>query len=184
MPTLRELPAELAAALQLVRAVELAAGNTAQYNRAVQATAVLLLAASDAGWSTLELASGVGIDRKAVQARFGRARRVSAATPAGLNVPAPPPRQPVPLRKQSVESRDWLYTGEARRLAGGINRETLAQWRRGGRLPATRRPSRNVYLYLRCDLERVMAAPSYKNHGVDRATVRAWIAEASVPGSS
>ncbi len=32
-----------------------------------------------------------------------------------------------------------------------------------------------MFLYLRSDLERVMAAPSYKDHGVDRATVRAWI---------
>ncbi len=166
----RKLPGELAQALRLAHGVELAAGSWNQLTRARQGTAALLAAARAAGWSAAELGSVLGISRGAVQNRVDR-RRIT--TPwSGLNVAVPTRiERPVPLRKVPVEQRDWLYAGEA----GGVARSTLEQWRRAGLLPATRQFSRAVFMYARSDVERVMAAPSYNNHGVDRATVLEWI---------
>lgn len=134
----RELPGELAQALRLVHAVELAAGSWDQLTRARQGAAALLAAARDAGWSAAELGSVLDISRGAVQNRVDRRRTIKPAS--GLEVAVPPRiERPVPLRKVPVGERDWLYAGEARRLAGGIARSTLGQWRRAGLLPATKR---------------------------------------------
>ena len=68
----RPLPTDLAAVLRRAREVELDAVTRVQLLDAVRATTVLTAAARREGWRTVELAAGLGMQRKALDRRLHR----------------------------------------------------------------------------------------------------------------
>lgn len=169
MPARRTLPAELAAALERARATEAAADTQQRRSFAVAATARLLVAAVDAGWTMTEIAPVAGLKRSTAQRRAAVAR-ARGADGRGLNVPLAPTRtatRPEVLAAPRGE-REWLTAPEAAELAG-VDRSTIARWRRAGVLPNTWWITTTRPLYLRADILRLARAPRWRNGGVKLA---------------
>lgn len=155
----RELPESLTTVLFLARDLETSARGSHRERAAIAATSVLLLAAIDAGWQQLELARALGMKLGTVHKRIQSARQ-SHPDGTGVVVDAPLDRPPAPLAvlRRPVDQRGWLTVTEAAAYLGK-DPETVRNWLNRGVLPNTDRRVANRHLYLRADLDRVMAAP-------------------------
>lgn len=164
----RPLPDDLAAALRAARAVEDAAVTMDQWRRAVRPTGRLMLACSEAGWTSDQVGKVFGLSGVAVRNRVKVARAAGADT-VGLVVPARP-APPVPLAE-----REWLTLAEAVEVTGA-RPDTIRAWRWMGLLPNSRRVNHSRVLMFRGDLERVLAGPRRGRCGVDRLALAAELA--------
>ena len=178
----RRMPPDLVKQLRAARRFELHADGLHRQRDAITATGSMMLAVVEAGWSRTEIAAALGMNHQTVAKRVATARQLYGDARPGLLVAEAPARtapHPLAVLRQPVSEREWLSQTEAAKFAGR-SAFTIRDWRRGGLLPNTQRPTTGTYLYLRADLRRVLRGPLYKNRGVDHQAVRAEIDAAPV----
>lgn len=129
--------------------------------RAGRPTPAQLTAARAHGWTWVELARLTRSNPSTL------AKRVSRAA-----APTPPP---------VIDPSQWLTSAQVREKTG-VSIATLNLWRRAGLFPALWRLTPTKFLYAIADVERILAAPHYRAHGIHRAAVLAMITEPTHPG--
>ena len=148
------------ASLQAARQLEALADTPRRFRNVVAATGAILLAAHDAGWLYSELADAAGLTRATVYARVTAARRRYNDVVPALVIDAPLARvDPYAVLRRPVDEREWLTAREATEF---VQRDysTIRHWLADGLLPNTTRRGRGKRLYLRADLQRVLARTS------------------------